>query len=86
MNYLQKEFSKSDYISIRTDLLDDTRGQRTGYPTLYSEHSLTWGHWIGTTVLFRPEVRFERSYAVPAYNLGTKQNQFTFAADVIVRY
>ncbi len=42
-----------------------------------------WGHWVGTTVLFRPELRFERSYDRPAFARGTKQNQVTFAADVI---
>jgi hypothetical protein len=41
---------------------------------------------IGTTILFRPELRFEPSYRVPAYDLGTKQNQFTFAMDVILTY
>jgi hypothetical protein len=44
---------------------------------------LGWGHWTGTTVLFRPEVRFERSYTVPAYDNGTKKNQFMVAGDVI---
>jgi Putative beta-barrel porin-2, OmpL-like. bbp2 len=86
VNYLQREFSPHNYISVRTDLLNDTRGQRTGFPTLYSEHSLTWGHWIGSTVLIRPELRFERSYRVPAYDLGTKQSQLSFAMDVILRY
>jgi hypothetical protein len=63
--------------------MDDMRGQRTGFKTKYSEHMLGWGHWIGTTVLFRPELRFERSYTVPAYDNGTKKNQFMVAADVI---
>ncbi len=86
VNYLQKEFSKSNYISIRTDLLDDTRGQRTGFPTLYSEHSIAFGHWISDVVTIRPELRFDHAYNSPAYNNGTKQNQFTFAMDLIWRY
>ena len=86
VNYLQKQFSKSNYISLRTDLLDDTKGQRTGFQTMYSEHSLTWGHWIGSTVLFRPELRFERSYSTPAYDVGAKHGQFTFAMDVVFRF
>jgi hypothetical protein len=86
VNYLQKEFSKSNYISFRTDLLDDQRGQRTGFRTLYSEHSLTWGHWVGTTILFRPEIRFERAYATKAYDLGARHNQFSFAGDVIFHF
>jgi hypothetical protein len=86
VNYLQKTLSKSDYLSIRTDLLDDSKGQRTGYKTLYSEHTLMWGHWISDLITIRPEVRFDHAYDMPAFNLGTKENQFTFALDVIVRY
>jgi hypothetical protein len=33
-----------------------------------------------------PELRFERAYNMPAYDLGTKKNQFTFAIDAIIRY
>lgn len=86
VNYLEKEFSKHDYISLRTDVLNDLKGQRTGFQTLYSEQSVMWWHWIGSTVLFRPELRFERSYRAKAYDLGAKHNQFTFAMDVIFRF
>ena len=63
--------------------MDDMRGQRTGFKTKYTEHLVGWGHWMGTTVLFRPELRFERSYDVPAYDNGTKKNQLMLAGDVI---
>jgi hypothetical protein len=86
VNYLQKEFSARNFISIRTDFLNDIKGQRTGFPTKYSEHTFMWGHWVGTTVLFRPEFRYEHSYNVPAYDAGTRTNQFTFAADVIFKF
>jgi hypothetical protein len=39
---------------------------------------------VGTTILFRPEIRFERSYSAPAYDNGTRKNQLTLASDVIV--
>jgi hypothetical protein len=45
-----------------------------------------WGHWVGTTVLFRPELRFERSYDVAAYDGGRKNSQFTFSMDVIFKF
>jgi hypothetical protein len=86
VNYLQREMSPHDYISIRNDVLDDLRGQRTGYKTLYSEHSIAWGHWISDLITIRPELRFDRAYDMPAFNFGTKQNQFTFAVDLIIRY
>ena len=85
-NYVEKQFSRKDYLSIRNEYFNDIRGQRTGFRTQYSEHLLGWGHWIGSSILIRPELRFEHSYDVPAYNLGTKKNQFVFASDVIYHF
>ena len=84
VNYQEYQASKHDYFSFRNEFFDDFVGQRTGTKTRYTEHLIGWGHWVGTTVLFRPEVRFERSYDAPAYNNGTKKNQLTFASDVIL--
>lgn len=53
---------------------------------VYSEHTVAWGHWIGSAVVFRPELRFERAYDAPAYDLGTRHNQFSFGTDVIFRF
>jgi hypothetical protein len=86
VNYLQKEFSTRNYISIRNEFLKDARGQRTGFPTLYTEHAIMWGHWIGTTVLLRPELRLEHAYNRTAYDNGTKSTQFSFWADLIFRF
>jgi hypothetical protein len=83
VNYLEKEIDPKNYISIRNEYLDDMVGQRTGTKSRYSEHLLGWGHWIGTTILLRPEIRYERSYDAPAYDLGHKKNQLTGAGDVI---
>jgi hypothetical protein len=82
-NYVEKQFGPRNYLTIRNEFFDDIKGQRTGFKTKYSEHLLGWGHWIGTTVLMRPELRFERSYDVPAYDYGTKKNQLMLAGDVI---
>ena len=86
VNYLVKQFSTKDYLTIRNEYFNDIKGQRTGFKTQYSEHLIGWGHWIGTTVLIRPELRFERSYDAPAYNGGTKKNQLVFASDVIFHF
>jgi hypothetical protein len=83
LNYVEKEINPKNYISIRNEYVDDIVGQRTGTKTRYSEHLLGWGHWIGTTILLRPEIRYERSYDAPAYDLGHKKNQLTGAGDII---
>lgn len=84
VNYLVDQISPRDYITIRNEYFDDIRGQRTGFRTRYTEHLIGWGHWVGTTVVIRPELRFERSYDTTAYNNGTKKNQLTFACDMIL--
>ena len=83
VNYAARQFGKKDYLTIRNEYFDDIRGQRTGFKTPYSEHLLGWAHWIGTTILLRPEIRFERAYSYPAYDSGTKKNQLIAAGDVI---
>ncbi len=86
VNYLEHEFNTRSYLSIRNEFVDDIKGQRTGYATTYSEHLIGYGHWIGSTVLFRPEIRLEHSYELPAYDLGTKKTQFIVAADLTYHF
>ena len=86
VNFLQKELSAHDFLSFRSDFLDDKKGQRTGYPTRYSENTITWCHWIGSTVQIRPELRFERAWDEKAYNFGRRQNQVTVASDLIFHF
>jgi hypothetical protein len=86
VNYVERQLSAKNYISIRSDFLDDMRGQRTGVKTRYAEETLMWGHWMGSTVLFRPEVRFDRALDRRSYDDGTRQNQFQLAMDVIFKF
>ncbi len=83
LSYVEKQFSAHDYLTVRNEFFDDLKGQRTGTKTRFSEHALMWGHWIGTTVLFRPELRFEHAYDRRAYDGQTRKSQVTFAGDVI---
>ena len=84
VNYHEYQASKRDYFSFRNEFFDDFVGQRTGTKSKFTEHMIGWGHWVGTTVLFRPELRFERSYNAPAYDNGLRKNQLTLASDVIL--
>jgi hypothetical protein len=86
VNFLQKELSVHDFLSFRSDFLDDKKGQRTGYATKYSENTIMWCHWIGSTVQLRPELRFERAWDQKAYDNGRRQNQLTVASDLIFHF
>jgi hypothetical protein len=86
VNYVEKQLSAKNFVSIRSDFLDDMKGQRTGFKTRYAEATLMWGHWVGSTILLRPEIRFDRAFDRRAYDNGTRQSQFQLAMDVIFKF
>jgi gamma-glutamylcysteine synthetase len=86
VNYINKELSLHRYISFRSDFLNDQKGQRTGVQTRYSENTFSFNQWIGSTIQFRPEVRFDRSWDRPGYDNGARSNQFTAATDFIFHF
>jgi hypothetical protein len=86
VNFLQYERNVHNFFSLRTDFLNDKKGQRTGYQTRFSEETVSWTHWIGTTVQIRPEVRFDHAWDRPSYSAGTHENQFTIASDLIYHF
>ena len=86
VNYTSRQLTPKDFITFRNEFFDDIRGQRAGYKTRYSEHGISWNHWIGSTIVFRPELRWEHAYEAPAYDGGTRHSQFMFAGDLIWFY
>ena len=92
VNYVEHEFNHHhSSIGFRNEFVDDLKGQRTGNKTRYSEHQIAATFWLGSTVTFRPELRFEHAYDVPAYDspyLGapTKKSQGTLAGDLIYHF
>jgi hypothetical protein len=86
VHYAARQINKRNALIVRNEYFDDMRGQRTGFRTRYSEHAISWNHWIGSTVVFRPELRYDVAYDAPAYDSGLKKQQLMFAADMIWFY
>lgn len=88
VNYFEVQLSGRDYLSVRNDLLNDPQGNRTGYATALSSHTIGWSHQFGSLVRIRPEIRYERAYAHGAtpYDNGSKKDQKLAAMDLIVRF
>ena len=86
VNYVEKEVSPKLFVSFRSEVVNDRRGQRTGYTTKYSENTLSLTKWIGSTIQIRPELRFEHAYDQPAYDGGRTHSQFTAASDLIFHF
>lgn len=83
LNYTMFRLGPATFFTVRNEVFDDIAGQRTGYATFYTEHSigLTW--WPSKLITFRPELRYEHAYAERAYDLGTRKNQVTAQFDVV---
>ena len=88
VNYFQIQFTGKNYLSIRNDLLNDPQGQRTGFATLYSSHTIGFVQYLTKLIYIRPEVRYETAYGkgITPYDDGTRKDQFTGSVDLIVRF
>ncbi len=86
VNYVNRNINSKFFIGFRSDFLDDKKGQRTGFATKYTENTLYATKYIGTTVLLRPELRFDHSWDLAAYNNGKARNQLFFGLDLIYKF
>jgi len=86
LNYTAFRIARNAFLTVRNEYFNDRVGARTGFATPYSEHAvgITW--WPDKLITIRPELRFDHSYDVPAYNNGRDKNQFAFITDVIFHY
>lgn len=86
VNYLNRSVNSKFFIGFRSDFLDDKKGQRTGFATKYTENTLYATKYIGSTVMLRPELRFDHSWDVAAYDNGRAANQLFFGMDLICKF
>ncbi|WP_263410422.1 porin [Terriglobus tenax] len=86
VNYVNRQINPKLFVGFRSDLLNDKKGQRTGIATKYTENTLYATQYIGSTILLRPEVRFDHSWDKRGYDNGTARNQFFFGMDLIYKF
>jgi Putative beta-barrel porin-2, OmpL-like. bbp2 len=86
VNYVNREINSKFMIGFRSDFLDDKKGQRTGFATKYTENTLYATKYIGTSIMLRPELRFDHSWNLAAYNNGKARNQLFFGMDLIYKF
>ncbi|HMK85551.1 MAG TPA: outer membrane beta-barrel protein [Steroidobacteraceae bacterium] len=65
VNYLNYEHDPHNIWVWRTDYLNDTTGQRTGFKGSFGEVDLGYTHWVGDVIELRPEIRLERELTAP---------------------
>ena len=86
VNYFEIQLSPRNYVTIRSDWLNDVQGQRTGFATPYTEFTVGWARWVTDLILVRPELRYDRAYKATPYDNGTSADQLSAAFDLMVRF
>jgi hypothetical protein len=88
LNYTEFLLGKWDYLTVRNDVVEDFKGQRTGFQTLYTTHAIGWCHYLceRPDIQFRPEIDFDHAYNARAFDAGRRKNQFLTAADLLIRF
>jgi hypothetical protein len=86
VNYFNVELNPTNMISIRNEWVNDQVGQRTGYATRYISNTIGLTHWMTPDIELRPELRYEHSLDVAAYDAGKKSHQATALFDVIFHF
>ena len=86
VNYVNRRIGSKWMAGFRSDFLNDKKGQRTGFATRYSENTLYATRYIGSTIMIRPEIRFDHSWDLRAYDNGRARNQFFGGMDVIYKF
>ena len=86
LNYTMFQLSKRDYFTIRNEWWRDQRGERSGFATNYSSHTIGISHQFNDLVMLRPEIGYYHSYDVPAFDLGKKNNLLMYGFDLTIRF
>jgi hypothetical protein len=86
LNYTLYQISRRDFITIRNEWWKDTDGERSGFPSTYTSNAIGLTHNFTPYFQIRPEIDYFRSWTVPAFDLGTRKNQFMAAFDVTLRF
>jgi hypothetical protein len=86
LNYTMHELSKRDYFTIRNEWWRDQRGERSGFATNYSSHTIGISHQFNDNVMIRPEIGYFHSYDVPAFDLGKNKNLLMYGFDLTIRF
>lgn len=86
LNYTMFQVSKRDYFTVRNEWWKDEDGERTGFPSNYTSHTIGLSHQFSDVLMLRPEIGYYRSYDVPAFDLGRRKDMFLGGVDVTLRF
>jgi len=86
LNFTEFQLSKKDYLTIRNEVWEDQKGERTGFANLYTSHAIGLSHNFNDVFQVRPEVGYYRGYNQAAFDDGQKMGEWVIGADTTLRF
>jgi hypothetical protein len=77
---------KKDYICVRNEWWKDERGMRSGFPGVYSSHTIGLSHNFNSLFQIRPEIGYYRNWTNNSFDLGTKKGITIYGFDMTYRF
>ena len=86
VNYTMYAVSKRDFFTLRNEWWRDEQGERSGFRTSYTSHTVGWTHQLSDVLALRPEVGYYHSYDAKAFDLGKRNYMWLGGLDVVLRF
>ena len=86
VNYTMFETSRKSFFTVRNEWYRDEDGERTGFATNYSSHTVGFTYQLSPSIMLRPEVGYYHSYNAKAFDLGKKDYTVIGGLDVTLRF
>jgi len=78
--------AKDDFITVRNEFYRDASGFRTGFPGMYTSHTIGITHNFNKCLQLRPEIGYYRNWTGDAFDSGFARGIWIYGADMTIRW
>lgn len=71
---------------MRNEWWKDEDGERSGFPGVYTSHTIGLTYNFTEVFQVRPEIGYFRNWTEPAFDLGTKNGIWIYGFDATLRF
>lgn len=86
VNYSMAAMSKRAYFTVRNEWWRDEQGERSGFPSTYTSHTLGLSHQLSNSLMIRPEIGYFHSYDAKAFDNGRRNFLWQAGVDMTLRF
>ena len=86
VNYTAYAVNPRNFFTLRNEWWRDEQGERSGFKSSYTSHTVGWTHQLSDVLALRPEVGYYHSYDAKAFDLGRRNYLWMGGLDVLLRF